>query len=641
LSLQSHLDGQRDALETLESRDRRRSLSTTQAVAMREALLADSYLFTRYICGHKDLVPALHMPLSYMATGQIDNLITVLNAKEFDSYVTRKLRSDLWGRNPVIDWKTPEGYRALDELLEFINIRWFRDSFKSSTITHGGVLCIATNDPNETIKITHAVDDKAWAFCSQIGETMLSGRYIDIFPDRIPKGDLTKLVTMKEITLGGRTISHPQTTIQAGGYKTKDEGAHYSTYVTDDLVVKENSSSIELKGVHRWLRGLPGTYMPTRRIRRIHAGTRHEEGDDHDFLTKGELAKICLSLVVPIEEHEGGCKNIMVRGKPTIPQLFPKEKITKKQAHVLSDETDPDGVFTWRCDYLLDPTAGGARLFPPHLVDDRDHWYLGKYEHPNDAARRAGRFLVARYARDEEGKPLAKPGKSVHDAKGELLPQWRDNAKVLSFDPWRDLFTVALVDPAWADSSDKARTSRRDPDNWAVSSVGADYEMVKFQLETRSERTGQEGWIEELNDMDLFYHFRVIGIDAHGMQDAIIKNLMQTDPRLRRMRSRIVPVSHPQASKRQHMKAGLAEPLAMYQYLLDPTPAGNDTREELKAIKGSPNDTDGRADSLSMAPAVLRRAPKPKTDEERAKERQAELLSRNYVDPYLGVPMVA
>jgi hypothetical protein len=634
-SLNSRLSEQRDAGEAIDSRARRRSLSSTQWRRLREVLLSDSYLFTKKICKHNEMIPELHMPMSYAACGLTDRLIEVLDARGFDSYVQRRFRDGLWARQ--IDWRTPNGWRELDAALDFLNFRWFRGIFKSSTITHGAALFMATVDPNSTIKITCATDDKAWAFCEQIGATVLSGTYRDFFPERIPEGNLSKLITMKEITLGGRTISHPQTTIQAGGYITKDEGAHYDTFFTDDLVNEGNSSPVELKGVLRWMRGLTGFYMPTRRIRRREVGTKHEEDDDDGFLTSRAMAQECLTIRLPIEEHDGPIPNVLVRGTPTIPQMYPPERIAKLQRHVLSDENEPDGVRSWLNNYLLLSRSASGRLFPPALVDDPDRWWLGPFAHTKASQHKLGRFLVARFCRDDEGRPVAKKDRQVVDADGNLLDGWRANAKTIVYCPWLDLDRVALVDPAWASREEETRTSYHDPDNWAVSAIGTDPEMVAFQLETKSDSTGTEGWIDALAEMDDYYHFRVIGFDASAWQDAVVANLMVTDKRLRRLRSRMRPIRHA-GSKRAHLRAGLAEPLAMYQMLLRPDKLGNATRNELKNIRGVKNDIDGIADSLAMHRAVNKRS---RSEKERQEDEMESALPRPKIDPILGVPVAA
>lgn len=640
-------------MATMRSGDRRRSLSNTAHERLKALLLSDSYLFTTEICGHRDLIPEIHAPISYLACGLTHLLIQTLDLPAFDSYVTRKLRHEFWRRWPDLGqypWRTSEGRAAIDMLINgdlirpaIINFRMSRRFFKSSTITHGSTLFIATNDPNETIKITHAIDPKAWEFVEQIGQTVMSGTYQDFFPDRIPSDPSTN-VTQKKINLGGRTISHPQPTISGGGYLSKDEAAHFSTFVNDDLVVDGNSTPDLLVGVRKWLKGMTGFYMPKRRIRRLEVGTKHDEDDDDGMFTTGRMAAECLTIRVPIEEYKVAPKSILERGEPTCPQLFPKEKITAEQIHVLSGDEDEDGYRTWWNQYLLSSSGGSLRLFPPAIVDDPERWWMGPYEHPVKAAGSRGRYLVGRLFRTAEGRPVARPGLSLLDSRGERLEKWRDNAIIVTYDPWTELDRVCLVDPSWASEGD----------NWGVSAVGCDPHDVKYQLETVSDTNGQEGWIVALDELDRKWNFRVIGFDGAAMQDAVIQHQMRTDRRLRRLASRMVKVPHNQRSKPTRMQEGIAQPLLAYRFLLAPpwrgtggedAFGGNMTRSELKSIKSTPkhvvkNDRDGIADSLAMAGAVIRRS-RSKQERELMKERALAnaALQQGRVNDYLGVPM--
>jgi hypothetical protein len=638
------LSDQADAEAAIASRDRRKSLSADAHQRLRAVILADSYLFTKRICKHEDLVPTIHMPLSYLACGLTDRLIETLENPKLDGYVTRKLRLGFatrfkqFGPKP---WTTPEGRAEINLLINgsvmrpaILNLRLFRRLYKSSTITHGGTLFIATNDPNKTIKITHAVDPMAWAFCEQIARTVLSGTYRDFFPERIPEGDLSKLIGQKKITLGGRTISHPQTTIQAGGFNAKDEAAHYDTFVTDDLVT-DLTSIAEIRETIKYMKRMTGFYMPTRVIRRLEVGTKHDEDDDDAFL---ETIEDCFTLRVPIEEHEGKVTNILERGKPTCPQIFPSERITAEQEHVLSGEQDEDGYRVWWNQYLLSATGGTLRLFPPDVVDDPNRWWLGPYEHPNPSWRKRGHFLVARFRRDKFGKPVRNHKRPpIYDAQGELLPDWQENAEIISYDPWQELDRAILVDPAWSE--------RKYTDNWAVSCIGQDPDDVKFQLETLSDTSGIEGWVSALAYLDDIWHPRIIGFDGGANQDSYIQNLMKTDKRLRRMASRMFKVKQLRGVKAVKLKEGVAEPMNIFRYLLAPPCrdskgadrfGGNITRKELKLIKSTPkneaHDQDGIADTLAMAGSVLRAARRMDV------EPKGPVIPRPRIDPILGVP---
>jgi hypothetical protein len=363
---------QENAIETAVSRDRRHSMSTDQYLRLKNWLLSDSYAFTEVICGHGDLIPEFHAPISYAFTHLTDQLIRTLDDPAYESYVTAHIRSELSSRG--IDWNTPEGRDKVDKLLDIVNLRAYRGSFKSSVGTHGGGVFIATKDPNRTIWLVSNSDINAWAFCGQIGETILSGPYQDWFPERVPVGNPHELVTGSRVTLGGRSISHPQTNIEADGYLTKRISAHFDTFLVDDLVVRENASPALLPGVAQWISGMPGFEMHTRRVWQRFAGTRWAVGDDHSKIAREALRDICLSIIVPIETYESGyVENILQRGTPTNPKLHPPEAISRLQAKYLAD--DKEGPISWRSNCLLDPSANTGRLFPDHVIEDRERRY--------------------------------------------------------------------------------------------------------------------------------------------------------------------------------------------------------------------------------------------------------------------------
>ena len=180
------------------------------------------------------------------------------------------------------------------------------------------------------------------------------------------------------------------------------------------------------------------------------------------------------------------------------------------------------------------------------------------------------------------------------------------------------------VDASWEEGGD----------NWAVTVEGWDSEGYRFQLETRSNSDGQEGWLDAASEMDAFWRPRAIGFDGAAYQNRAIQNLMRYDPRLRRLRPRMTKVPTPQTSKPYRIKQFVAEPLKMFKILLDPRPSGIATRDEMRLYKGN-GSQDGIVDSMSMAPAVARRK---RSDEETSK--YSHVFARQ-IDPVTGCPWAA
>lgn len=627
------------AQEAVDNPTVRHALSSSASERLRQFFESDPYAFTYAICGHHDMIPEVHMPVSFAACGRADLLAWSITQSGFEGYVIDEFREGC--RIREIDPTTTEGVAKLDLALDWFNARIFRAWFKSSVITHGGVTYTATVDPNTTNKIVTAVEAKAYEICKQIGRTVLSGRYADIFPDRVPVVPHVE-VTESTITLNGRTISHPQTTIQSGSYKARDVGGHYDHFWLDDLVVGGkggNNTPAELPGVYSYLTGMTGFYMLRRRVRVVHAGTRWDEKDDHYFLTTANRAKACFSIVVPIEIHEDAeVVNILQRGRPTAPSFLNENAIQALQDKVLADESEVEGYQSWRCNYLLDPGVGGGRMFSARVYDDPDRqWSRVENTDPEIRKKYPERFRVARVVRDKQGRPIDKEDKPLIEEVTiggqqvtRLVGGWRARAKRIVFDPWSQLFRVMTLDPSWKDGGN----------NWAITVAGIDYEGVMFQLDCVADTTG-EMWVDALVQCDEFWKPSVIGFGGGGMQDAIIKNKMIEDPRLRRMRSRAVGLPENEGSKAARIRAGVAEPLKAYKWLLDPQNS-QPARDEMKAYKGGRRDVDGIIDSMSMVPAVMRRSKKPE-DRKEARNRVIE-ANRRYVqsiDPVLGVPSAA
>lgn len=335
----------------------------SEKAMLREYLLSDPFDFAKVVCNYPDLTDRFHRPAIYIITGQIDKLIALLDNPEFNSYVIEALRYELVSRG--IDWHTPHGYARFHELLQWINIRFYRGSGKSSVGTHASVLWFGTRNPNETIALISGNDDGAWAFCQQIADTMHSDIYRDFFPERIPKGRLDELITRRRIWFGGRNITHPQWTVEARGYTSNWTRTHFNRFFLDDVVARETCSAPHLKAAHGFLAGLPGMWMPMVPIYRHHIGTIYDEKDDNYVLSRADG---CLTIMVPIMTYDHEITDVTELGTPTNPEWHDLTRIRAIQSAILNDPDE--GPISWRRNFLLDPGAGGGRMFPPSLVDN-------------------------------------------------------------------------------------------------------------------------------------------------------------------------------------------------------------------------------------------------------------------------------
>lgn len=640
-SMSQHMSDLESAREAVDRLAVRHALSNDKMAELRRFLLSDAYAFAYLVCGHRDIVPEVHMPLAYAAAGQAQRLAWCLSQSGLKGYVIDRFREACVIRG--IDITTAYGVGQLDVALDWVNFRLPRGTYKSSIITHTGVVITATADPNRTIKITGAIDDKAWELCEQAGDTVLSGIYRDLFPERVPaKSD----VTMKKIKLAGRNVSSREKTIQAGGYLSKNEtGGHYSDHFIDDLVVggkNGNANPTQLPGAINWLVNLPNTFMISTRVRVVHGGTRWDQKDDHGWLSEKTRASDCMSVVVPIETYEKPPASIMERGTPTMPTFLPVEKIQAKQDRMLASDDEIDAAEAWRCNNLLDPSAGGGRLFVEDVVNDHDRTWLGPFEHPEAKIRErskidyAARFVVAKIERDATGAPIHKDTKKPLDINE---PRWRSAARIASYDPWEDMDVVVALDPTWNAGGQK----------WAATVAAVDPDLVKFQLETRSGESGVDEWATALAALEKTYKPRVIGIARKALSDPLVQNLVKTDERLRKLRGKIVAVEHVEATQESRVRAGVADPLKAYRWLL--LPVGRDsqndygaavTRREMLRYRAGSESPWPVLESLAMVDALARRVPTRDQREKTARARQeAEARYRASINPVLGVPSAA
>jgi hypothetical protein len=545
------------------------SVAANELALAKELLLADSFVFAKFICGHKELTDKFHRPLSYIVTGCVDQIIELLNHPSLGSYVVEELRKELFRRQ--IDWNRPEGRARLEELLEFVNIRVYRGAAKSSTGTHAGLTWRITNNPNLTIALMSANDDRAKAFLRQIRETLRSDLYKAFFPERIPSGDLSKLWTEDRLWIGGRTLPHAQWTVEAKGILSNWTGMHFDEFWVDDAVTDETLA--RLTDVIRQLSGLNGLYMdvPGVKIRRKHIGTVYHERDDNWSLKQIPHA---LTIEVPIETFDHEPESVHERGKPTNPEWHDEKRILKRFGEVMADPDE--GAMSWRRNFWLQPSAGGGKPFPASLLD-RATWI--KIPVPGDPQK----LSIARFKRD----PLTNKIAVTEDGK----------RIVRRLDPMLEMYRVIGADLAFSEFGD----------NWGISTIGRDNEDYVYQLQT----VGGFGWdafIETLIFMIERWKPRRIGIEKAGAQEWTFRERMENDRRLARYRDIIEFVPHKNESKRFRATNLIADPMKSGRWLRDP----NDLPFKRECEDWDPEDkkaVDGRIDSAAIGTVIVK-APK-------------------------------
>jgi hypothetical protein len=543
----------------------------------------------------------------------------MMNNRRLDSFVIAALRAELELRD--IDWNTAPGFKAFDRLLDFVNIRFYRGSGKSSVITHGGTLYHMTRDPNETIALMSVNDDAAAGFARQIRETLMSDLYQFWFPERVPDGDLSKIWTEKRIVLGGRTIPAKEATLEARGITSGWARTHFNRIRSDDIVT-DGCDAGHLKEVRKRLGNMRGLYMPQVRMQRMHVGTVWDEEDDHSVFRK---IPDCLTIVVPIETYDGPApEDMTVRGRPTNPEWHDEEYIKATFSETVADEEQ--GPLAYKRNFWLDPTvATGDRLFPPSLVD-RSKYEITRNAQNEQRARRPKRdesWQVVSWL-DPNGKPqplLDTKGKPITNGSGQV--QYKPDFEL--FDPFKDFFIVLGVDPAYSKGGD----------DWAITALGTDFQDCHFQLETVAGK-GWEGLQVNLLIMAERWRPHVIGYEKAGSSEQTFQTLLTYNRKFRRWASKFKPISHKNEQKEWRIANRVMEPMKMGKLLLSPSPQNQATLEEMKKYVPGPKAIDNRLDSIAIAMSIARKGRSAVGDWRKALEDRARRHKARQ-DPITGV----
>ena len=141
-------------------------------------------------------------------------------------------------------------------------------------------------------------------------------------------------------------------------------------------------------------------------------------------------------------------------------------------------------------------------------------------------------------------------------------------------------------------------------DEWAVCAIGVDPEGVYYELETAVGH-GYESMLDKIVFMDAKYKPRAIGLEKGGMQDTTHFYLNRL-PQYRRIKPKIVPISHGNKSKEWRIMNALAEPMRMNQLWLNPESV--ELHKEMVSYRGpGPKARDKKLDGLSIAMATAKR----------------------------------
>jgi len=541
----------------------------------------DVFFFGTVICGHKDLIFEDHAPLMYMAAGCPGKLLALLRSESWDSDVIRTIKRECTRHG--IDLWAEDAEARLAERLRVVDIRVFRGSGKSSSLTHAVRLWKMCKEPNLSAVLITNTDPKAIDFCRQIRATILSPLFGAIYPDRVP-ADPKAALTESRLTVGGRTVPDKEPSLMVFGYKASPTGYHFDELHFDDLVGRENRSMVELAAVRDFLSNVAPLYNPGIRyqIRRIHVGTRWDEQDDAEAIQRYSQ---CFSVSIPIWRRDRPSDDLRTPGVPTMPKWKDLAAIQELQEEILSN-TD-EGPLSWRCNCELDPTLAGGRILAAEMVDKQE-WTPYR-----DAVVTKGREWLQR---------------PQYDLKGERLPKDR------AMDP-ETLYKVMACDQSFAESGDE----------WSVVCVGMDQYSHRYVLEVRT-GNGVEAMLDAMDMMRLLWKPRRIGMEKIAAQH-VIDLVLKLGEKYQRLRPLIEPVPHNNVAKEYRIRNYVAEVMKMRRLWLHPRDA--ETKQEMKKYKPGQRAKDNRLDGLAMCEVLIQKSMAQKDGEESYKKKFEAVNRRN------------
>lgn len=599
--------------------------------ARRRAMEDDVWLFWKWIWAPQVMLAQgadlaaerFHRPLLYLLDGDADRLAWCLD--HFESAVIDEVRREC--KRYEIDWRTPEGVRALRRRLRRINNRMSR-WFLKTTMALCVLLKTASVNPNESIAIASKSDKATWGFCSIIGNVMRSAEYARYFPDRLfrrigGKFDYTTNITQEWIRMNGRR-NPAQETIEARGLRAQWPGNHYSIILGDDLSGTETGdASIEQALV--FLDNIDAISMPPefpRPTRHLINGTKQGGSDDCAKLSN-DPSYFTLKVRIWTKTVPYTLSNVQKDGIPTLPEFAGIDSI---RAMRLSAETGPKGLIWFMRNYELSDELGMLHFTEDLLRRQKFQWVPRLVRDQQGNMQRVR--MIRRYRWNEDFSPRLqeKPNKELCDC---YLHCGLFNHAYVEYDP------LALPRVLGVDQG-LAMHGHGDP--WAIACVARDPEGFLYSLRGETDR-GYDGMITRIPVVferwgGLANPPRTIGVESGGAQ-SISVNWMQRGDVYGDLARRIVPVPTGNVNKTLRMYHNVLSPMLVGQLYLDPED-GAMANEMLKWDGTKANPTDGMLDSLGIG-CFTHSMPAHDPKADYTELMQSERAARAEIDPATGI----
>jgi hypothetical protein len=564
----------------------------------------DPWLFSLFVCGRDPKAERHHRPLLYVYTRRAALLAACLDNPAYDGPITAQVREDF--RKHRIDWANPKHLKRMEARLRRVNVRMPRSSGKS-TFADDGDLWDATVDPNITISIGSKSDPYAWARITTIGKFVMSPAYAYWFPDRVPD-EPRRDITQDSIHLKGRTRIVPEGTIEGRGINSQWTGRHYRKNRRDDIVGTE-SGEASLSDALRHMANIDPIHDETGWVQDVYIGTINGDNDDHAMLADDPGV---MSIVVPIEAHEGGTtlENIYQEGTLVLPEWFTRERVNEIKEN--AKKNAEHGPVYLLQNYYMAAHKQGASIFSRQMVERA--LFEWKYD---DVLKRE---LIRRPVKGKEKIP-----------RNQLKPN-----------DWFYLDLTKLPRTAFAWAVDQSVAEDGSGDEWAFVLVVVDHEGVYYVLDDLADH-GYNEMLAQIVPFDK-KHGRpaYIGIDANATQGMTIEWLKRSED-FRDVARRVQPIRASNERKDVNIRNWIQGRMLSGEFWINPKLH----QYQIELLKYRPYHTDGRRrrnpidnrlDTTWMAMTMPRIPPSPvQMDEEEMEAEMIQMMDARRRDQQTGV----
>ena len=592
--------------------DLRRIDPATRAM-FRRRMDSDPWYFNKHVCkqGEK-VVERIHRPLLYVYTSQAALLAATLSNPRYEGKITQALRADFTRLG--INWHDPSHLPRITARLKRINMRGPRGLGKS-TIADAGDLWEAVTDPDITIGLGSKSDSYAEARIIAMGKIVNSPEFAFWYPERVPLNPKID-VTQSTIRLAGRTINVPEATIEGRGINSQWRGRHYRKIRLDDIAGTEYGEA-SMADALRFLAGLDALH-----VRETFGWTRDEiigtvsgENDDHSVLLRDQDV---LSIVVPIEEHQGGTtyENVFSDGTLTVPEpgWFDRGAVNtmKRKARANEDKHSVSELLqNYYMTYLAD---SGSPMFTRSMLDKAKGLWRFSEELQRDL------MWIPRKGKESTPRDPAHPKFSIDD--------WKP------VDPT----TLPRTARAWAADQSVSQTG----DEWSLAYVLMDSDGVEILYDC-IKGLGYDKMLDAVRPFDKRCDSpKHVGVDTNATQGMTVE-WMSRDPEYQAIARRIISITSGQEAKDTHIRRWIAGRMLTGDFYVNPKLLDwihEASRYQPRKPDGTlkRNSIDNQLDATWMACSLCKRPPSTEQlERDAAAARISAAASSRNIDPVTGM----